>query len=868
MISRRTFVGALAGTAISSTLLRSVDTQAGILRYGNIIDLYSPYFVFRLDVADGLRAVLWHNKITNKTLPLGNGSELEFDIGLPGTSRSEDGMSGDSLQTPRMRVVRSPAKSTVGVKGKAVFKLAFKLQQASTAIAWVTYTWDTQVPVLHKQVRIRNVSGEPWDRLLNIRLGSYRHEPDEIGDPDYPVSITQTPWGSTTWIQWADPAGRTRGFPAYMDWQFFLGLAHPSGFALQNRSHLTLQQHPGCKLAPGASFDCMEAVYGVSPAGEARKAFRTYLQSKMRRVRRKHDRPYAILSSFGGNPTGDIWENAAYLEDNLSKVAQGQRDSSLHWDLYSIDFWHDPFGDLITPDKKRFPKGFDPLLEKLAQLNTRPGLWIDSGGFTAPPVVGFPIWTCGRNPALKNATTLSDNHGGLCRATYPANTFYIDGFIHQCKNNGVRMLAFDNCGWPECFLDPTCNNPRHKHLPGPYSTEAIQNAIIEFFQRLDAACPDVFIKLFWGYRSPWWLLHVDTLFDLGLRIEAATPAEFPTLVLRDSVTRVLDRARWMAKDVPWLGADSLGVWLADWPWDMFQGEAKWQDGVVMDICRGQMLPQLWTDAQYLYPAGREQMAVFIALVKACPDCFSNSRFIIGNPWKNEPYGYACTDGKRAFVAINNGVWHDSTIPLEFNARWGLPEHGKWDIYRWYPEPALLKAGTGKPTLGMGPFETILLEIVPKGSAPSLRRKWRQTKMPQAPARRSFQIQLDVISSRGDKTTPIGSNHEYWIGVKLPAGTRNQCLAITAEFFKDGQPFLTLWNPDILVANGNSNGQILHFQSTINPTIGTWYPSCWQTWRLDILENSTLSSLEVHVKSSLPSGVDIRWSGYLMPSGPT
>ena len=864
MISRRKFVGGVAGAAISHKLWKPTGVHVGVHRHGNYIDICSPYFVFRLDVTNGLRAVFWRNKITNIELRLGSRLEMEFDIGLPGTSQSTEGMPGDSLLSPNMSVVASPAQTGRGFTGKAVFRLATDARESCAATATVTYTWDAQSPVLRKQVVIHNVGGETWDRLLNIRLGSYTAGAGETGDPDYPVRITETPWGSTKWIQWPDPAGRTRGFPAYIDWQFFVGLAHPSGFALQENSRTVLLQYPGVKLAAGASFHCMDTVYGVSAAGKAREAFRMYLQSQMRRIRRKHDRPYAILSSFGGNPTGDKWENADYLEDNLSKVAEGQHNSGLHWDLYSIDFWHDPFGNLKTPDKKRFPAGFRPILEKLAQLNTKPGLWIDSGGFTAPPVVGFPIWTCGRNPAMKNATTLSDNHGALCRATYPANQFYIDGFIFQCKNNRIRMIAFDNCGWPECFLDPTCDNPRHTHLPGKlYSTEAIQNAIIDFFQKLDAACPDVFIKLFWGYRSPWWLLHADTMFDLGLRIEAATPSDVPTLFLRDSVTRVLDRARWMAKDTPWLGADSLGIWLADWPWDMYQGEAKWQNGVVMDICRGQMLPQLWTNTSYLDPVGRTQMATFIELVKARPACFANSRFIIGNPWKNEPYGYACPDGNRAFIAINNGVWHDSTIPLELNDQWGLPAHGKWDIYRWYPKPARLTAAARKPILTMGPLETVLLEIVPQGAAPSLTRKWQRSEMSRVAGPRSFDIPLDV--GKGTvKHTPQGVARDYRIGVQLPASDHNACLAVTAEFFKDGQPFLTLWNPNVLIMHGNSNGKLIEFSPTINPSVGTWYPSCWQTWRLNIPANSTLPMLELNIKSSLPLNVDIRWRGYLIP----
>ena len=76
-----------------------------------------------------------------------------------------------------------------------------------------------------------------------------------------------------------------------------------------------------------------------------------------------------------------------------------------------------------------------------------------------------------------------------------------------------------------------------------------------------------------------------------------------------------------------------------------------------------------------FPAGRKQLAEFIALFKARPECFGNSRFVVGDPWKDEPYGYCCTDGKRAFLALHNACWHDSRLPLELNPAWAYGPAG-------------------------------------------------------------------------------------------------------------------------------------------------------------------------------------------------
>ncbi len=839
-MKRREFV--IAGLGCIGSVAHSEEASPEgaswlVVRRGNEVTLVAPAFTFRLDISDGLRALAWTNLRTGRTLDLGSGPEVDFDLGLPGHARSGQ----------KLRITSAPPQGK-SPGGLAIFKLAFE----DGAEVTVSYRWTPQVPVLSKFVVIRNGSGEEWNRLLNVRLGTYQtNAGTEPPDPDYPVRVTKTPWADPNWIQLPDPAGRERGYPAYVEGQFFVGLAHPSGFALREQSRLSLRQHPGRRLAPGAQFTCMEAVFGVAAKGRARAAFRDYLATRMRRVLRGHDRPYALLSSFGGKPDGSFWEDEAYLQDNLEKVAQGEQEANLHWDYYSIDFWHDPQGDLKTPDTKRFPEGFDPILRRLRNLKTQPALWIDSGGFVENDL---PVWTCGRNPALKDATTLGNGKGGLCRATEPANRFYIEGFTHQCRSNGVRMVTFDNCSWPQSFLDPTCNNPAHDHLPGVYSTEAIQEAIIECYRQLDQVCPDLFIKLFWGYRSPWWLLHADTLFDTGLRIEAASTAPFPALVARDSVTRSLDAARWMTRDLPWLGVDSLGIWLADWGWNNRQRKDHWQQGVIMDLCRGHLLPQLWTDTGYLSAPERRQMAEFIALVKARPDCFRNPRFILGNPWKHEPYGYSCTDGQRAFIAINNGTWETRKFALELSPAWGLPPRRNWDVYRWYPAPARLTSGPGEMQLELGPFEVVLLEAVPEGLPATLARKWNREPMLQRAAETARTVPL-IVKMEGSRRSVLEG--------MAPATGRGGWFALCVELRKDNEPYLVLLNPQLLSATGRSGPA--PFEPVLDVR-GGFYPCCWQVWRAKLPPRQAEQPFELIVDSGLPDGVRCEWSGHFVPAG--
>lgn len=665
-----------------------------VVRGDGGVELHSPFFVFRLDTTAGLRARSWNNRVTGQTIALSNGPELEVDVGIAG---------GPQL-TPQWELTQTPPGNQPTAH-EAVFRLTAREPKLS---ARITYRWDTSEPVLRKFVEITNESDRELNRLLNVRLGNY-------------------PTG-------AELSGGEQGFPLYLNGQFFISLAHPAGWATGENGKVELRQYPGTRLAPGEEFSCMEAVYGVGGEDDARTALLAHVRRRMRRVVRGHDKPYAIFEPFGARPGGDFDETEAFVLDSIAKVARGQRESACHFDFYSVDFWVDVRGDLKQFDPVRFPNGLSKIRPELEKLDTAPGLWIDSGGAAGGK------WSVGLNPAVKGCFSRGDGKGGLCRATEPIKSMYVEAFRHHVRDNGARLLKFDN-------LMNTCDNPNHDHLPGVYSTEAIQNSVIEFFHALDEECPDLFIMLYWGHRSPWWLLHGDTLFDSGIGIEAASPSSLPAPYARDSVTQRLDQAQWHAVDVPPLGKDSLGVWLSDWGWNSSIGKERWQAGVVMDMCRGSLLMQIWSDTPWLSPPERKQMADFTALLKERPGCFANPRFILGDPRDDEPYGYCCTDGQRAFVALNNGSWKDASLRLELNAAWGLPDGGAWDLYRWYPDPARLRgeadAFGDQVAIALRPFEIVLLEVVPSGGPPSLGRSFETSPIPARFAEPSCTVEIAV-----------------------------------------------------------------------------------------------------------------------------
>ena len=871
---------------------RLVNVACRVVQQGKRVELHSPFFVFFLDTTSGLRAESWENRLTGRHLPLGNGPELAFDIGLP----------ENPVQTPQLDVSRVEVKAQ-GETGEVVFQLTAK---EPTASAVVTYRWDAKQPVLRKFVTIINRSRQEWNRLLNVRLGRYdtgaaqvrdtsaggmhsagvpREFPSTGGtdvEPGFP-SYAAEGW-SEAYKSW--PRNHVeRGFPAYAVEEFFFTLAHPAGAAEGSGGGVSLRQYPGARLPAGKTFKCMEAVYGVAKAATAGQAFVAYVQSRMRRVVRGHDKPYAIFDPAGAKPDDDYEESEDFLLNNIAQVAQGQRETGCRFDLYSLEHWIDYRGTFKDPDPKRFPNGLALICRELDKLGIALGLWF-MGSITE--------WSIGKNPSpdvqaclhydVQKPETLKGVQApqmpSFCLATEPIRSMYKEAFRYHIRQNGVRMIKFDGTA---CI----CVNPKHEHLPGLYSTEAIEDALIEYFRTVDAECPDVFLMLYWGYRSPWWLLHADTLFDSGISglvggfvIEAANPSDQPAPYARDSVTQMLDQSQWLAnKNVPPLGKDSLGVWLSDWGWNSQIGKERWQSGFLMDICRGSLLAQPWSDTPWLSPPERKEIGDFIALLKARPECFRNSRFILGDPNKDEPYGYCCTDGRRAFLALYNCCWKDSVLPLQLNSAWGLPDGQVWDLYRWYPDPARLSGQQAifgnTVSIALRPFEIILLEVVPPGQAPTLDRRFESKPIPTAFTEPSQSLDitvkevptlvwapLSVTTAEPPFPAPKSTEPRFLVlRGQVPASPRGGMLIFSMQAYRGSQPMRVGGVAKHLAALAILAGQTIHCE----PVLGMVpYPCYWQAWRVAVGPSNQPQSFELAITVAFDPDVRTDFKGYILP----
>lgn len=718
--------------------------------------------------------------------------------------------------------------------------------------ASITYQIEASGAVVRRRTRIVNDGPDPLT-LMTVELGDY----------------------STT----CPVTDGEMGLPVFIAGEAFAGICHPAGWSQgYEEGRIRLRHFPGRVIMAGESYQAMDSVLGVSAPSEVAAAFRAYLTSHSRRVARGHDGPRVIFEPYGGwerDPErwrylGGLFEEG-FLSENPTEEAMLHFTGLLHdfaektgrqFDAFSLDFWCDPSGDYIKAKTPHFTNGsLDTIRDAVLSLNMDFGLWIDS-------TCGH--WGIGLNPAIEPSRVDSPAYqmGNLyCRASEPLQAMFTDGFAHHVRKTGARLLKFDNGHF-------YCNNRSHNHLPGLYSLEPVSNALIEFLRHMDAECSDVFLMLYWGYGSPWWLLDADTLFETGLFMEAASPSPQPSLYVRDGVTVGLDQGLDYAQALPRLGHDSLGVWLSDWPWNSGIGRERWQEAFIMDLCRGSMLEQLWTDWDFLNPADRAQLAYFIRIFKERPACFAASKPVLGSPWRTGPYGYACANGAHGFLAVNNSGWSDEKIELRLDDGWGF-DAGPKRLYRLHPAPARLIRPDGSDiwessvTVWARPFEVALFGVS-SGDDPLLETMAARREAVSPYEEASRDLNVKAVAARCPSTegpaarfdSAVETRNLSRLTVDLPASRGGGILVLTAEVKTPSGKAAVTQN----VGSRFKAGFVISGAETAyTPVLGDeTYGASWQAWRVH-LPPQAAGSIDAAIADAFPSDHEIVFRGHFIPA---
>jgi len=582
-------------------------------------------------------------------------------------------------------------------------KVAFELRSASQEVH-VTAHYELDGPTRRKWAEIEN-PGNKELLLLDVQLD------------DFATSASTSEGGP--------------GEPVFLGDEAFSAIEHPAGLNQGDQGHIRLMHFPARLLPPGQKTSSHVALLTVAKTGQSLDQFTSYVQDRSPRKKRAISlyTPYGINNQWGGCGALDDAETLDVL-----KVLEEWQQRGFEFEYFSLDTgWMDHTSDLTRFAPHCYPNGPARIVERVKAMGMKFGLWFSVSGAG---------WSCGQNPAVQpnfipypgasgepkpSSVAYRNGYiadggvpGVLCVASEPYFSILREAVLYHIRENGLKFFKLDIGSY-------YCNSTQHGHLPGKYSVEAMYERLLDIAASARKADPDVYVMWYWGVRSPFFALHGDSIFESGLFMEGSGTSWFPTLYYRDSVTLNLDQSTQFAKTIPPINKDSLGIWLSDIRWGNFMGNERWKEALIMDLGRGSLLfPQIWSDINLLNDQDVDFLKEMDALVKKNESLFLRRRNILGDPWKNEIYGYAYSQGAHGFLFVNNVHFASRKAELRLGPAVGLDAAPGTpvEIVSHFPEKKRIAREDGSgfrigdlAEVWVRPFEVLMLEVSPREGSP-------------------------------------------------------------------------------------------------------------------------------------------------------
>ena len=522
------------------------------------------------------------------------------------------------------------------------------------------------------------------------------------------------------------------GFPVIVERELFCAVEHPAGVSQGVNGRVRLRHFPGKTLGAGETLKSKVSIVGVGAKEGGRQQFVDYIQAHSPRKGIR-----AIYDTLGitGFPDETNWvlndEEMLEITDVLEKMQK----RGIQFDYYVPDVgWQDWTGDLTGFQPHGFPEGPGKVIKRVNQLGMNWGLWFASS---------FADWSCALNPKMEpsravvaggkwpeyqfrdNVDSMLNPSRQFCLASEPYFSTLRDALLYHIRHYNLRFFKLDVGSY-------YCNSTSHHHLPGKYSTEANFDAVIEIARRAHQAAPDIYIMWYWGIRSPFFALHGDSIFESRIAMEAASTGDYPALYFRDAVVLALDQGGQFNDLIPPMNKDSLGIWLTDTWWGNAMRKERWREALVMDLGRGNLLfPQFWGELRWFTDEDIDFLARIQKLAKQNVDLFYKRHTILGDPWKNEVYGYSYFVGDHGFIFMNNVYFESRPVRLSLDKTIGLnSDHvGSLRIISHFPDRAELQIDgqsnfKGGQTIEtwLRPFEVAMWEVSAGGTGCD----WRET----------------------------------------------------------------------------------------------------------------------------------------------
>jgi hypothetical protein len=414
------------------------------------------------------------------------------------------------------------------------------------------------------------------------------------------------------------------GEPVFLE-DTFWGLEFPASHNHYADGVVRLTQYPGRTIAD--RFTSKTAVAGVAQPGRVAERFQQYVDGF--RVTPEETALFVNYNTW--------WTLMPPTEKNCLELVElfKQKLFEPHGesvDTFTLDDGWDDKNSLWAIRKDRFPDGFGPLVASLAKINARLGIWLSpSSGYSHAP------W--GSTHGYEG----NSNAWFLCQSGPNYRRDIVKVVTDLAKRYDVAFFKFDG-------FSASCDATGHGHLPGPYAQEANVDAFIELLTAVRQVRPNIYLDPTCGiWLSPWWLRYADSLWG-------SVSGDYPDIIvpapiIRDSATTTRDGVfRQRCREHPGFppaAIEHLGIIVIT--------PEKWEDNAMIVAGRGCRLLTLYINPKFFQNGDRDWafLASLLKWVRHNARTLQQTKLILGDPFRREPYGYAHFRGPRGILALRN-----------------------------------------------------------------------------------------------------------------------------------------------------------------------------------------------------------------------
>ena len=572
---------------------------------------------WELEVTDGvLRSNQLSNRKTGEKLPL-SGEEFALRAGhkkdIGWTTRGEETVCG-------LKVFQTitPDKCLPVQYKKENDRFAFFYYYSPLKLSLkLEYSYDAKSPFIHRALTVESFNDEELV-IEDAVLGN--------------------------WISAKNVTGGGKGLPVFLDDKWFLTGEAPWFDTQIKDNAVVMHEYPSAFLKYGSKY-ASDPVLAGGGDKNPRKLLSDYIRTVIL--------PPKFVTVY------NTW--CDFRRDNLKcdnvvnaflKLCEGLRTYGAGIDYCLVDDHWFRTSSVYQTNSQLFPNGLAEVSESVTPYNANLGLWLTYSSMMSDLAY------------LKNEGYEMANVYYACLSGEKYNAALKEAIKDKLLIDRVRCFKHD-------FNYFVCTRTEHGHLNSKeQSTEANMRKTMEMLEFERELVPDLHQSITTGINhSPWWLRYAHILwmggkdkdYDLSRPVTSRSQGE---MRCRDGLLyqqQVEEKEFFPLYALMTHGMingllDTAGPWLDDF---------QWSDYIMNYLGRGTALREIYIHPRELNDKKFEVLGRGLHWANEHNELMLDSEMILGDPRKDELYGFRGHDGKgHVYVSLRNPGFKDRAVSLK------------------------------------------------------------------------------------------------------------------------------------------------------------------------------------------------------------